>query len=116
MRYVDVRIRVPENKAGTLMYLLPSWAVLVGMDTLESPIATLERAHTAYSGDNSYRPKEGSAGEAVLSVLEKGPVRPIDIIAALEKQFKQKAVHTGIYQLRNKGLIKKLKDGTYGLR
>jgi hypothetical protein len=114
MKFIDVRVRIPVNKMGSLVEeVLPEWATMIGYDRLA---AQPERKHRTngkgHGGD--YKPGKGTAAEAVLRVLRPGVTwHRFEIIAKLAKTQKEKAVSSAIHGLAIKGLIVKDKDGRY---
>lgn len=113
MKFIDVRVRLPISKMGKFMETLPPWSSIVGYDMLRPVEPKLKRTNGRDYAEG-YRPGKGTAAEAVLKVLTKGPMHRYELINRLAKVQKEKAVGSAIQTLANKGIITKNKDGTYG--
>jgi hypothetical protein len=112
MKYLDVRIRVPTSKLGQLVDLLPDWAPMVGYDKLEE-VEKPRRFSRSHVVNGKFNPAKGSTAAAVLEMMKDKPMRGVEVIQALEGKFADRAVSSAFYMLRNRGLIKKQKDGNY---
>jgi DNA-binding transcriptional ArsR family regulator len=97
---------------GQFIEELPDYAHMIGYDKLAEEVK-LGRPKGKANG--KYKPAKGSAPEAILKLLGKKPLLPIETIRALARRFKERAVSTAIYGLKNKGLVSKQKDGRYAV-
>ena len=111
MKYIDVRIRVSTSKVGLLIDMLPDWAQMVGYDKLKEVIEN----EPPPKPNGAYVPREGTAANAILTLLQKEPTTRVSIWRTLEKKFKPSALNSGLNTLRDKRIIGKVKDGRYAV-
>jgi hypothetical protein len=122
MKMLIVRIQLPNNKLGELVTdVLPSWAKMVGYDLLRADGAVLTNGqdkpkHWQAKPNPDWRPKRNTAGDVVLKLLTKAPMNPTELFAVYKGgKFNHAALSSGLYGLRDRGLIKQQDDGRYQL-
>jgi len=120
MRLIDVKVRMPDSKLGIfLTEVLPTypWARMIGYDLLRD--ADEANGHDKpkkwrAKPNPNYRPKRNTAGDVVLKLLAKKPMKPAEVFEAYKgDKFNQAALNSGIYGLRDRELIKLRDDGKY---
>jgi hypothetical protein len=125
MRFIDVKIRLPKAKLGDFLENLPQWsAQMIGYDILTVADSD-EPEHVASNGqaakkpktwkakpNPNYRPKHNTAPDMVLKILaSKGPLGRAEILAAYKgDKFSEASIQSGIYGLRDHGLIRQNGD------
>ena len=110
MKYIDVRVRMPVTKLGFFVDDLPTYARMIGYDRLAE---TAPKVHKKRLNSGDYQPQKGTAGDAVLKLLAKGPLLRSEVYDTLGKRRNPKSINSGFYKLVNKGLIVKQRDGRY---
>ena len=110
MNYIDVRLRIPVQKMGMLVELLPDWAQMVGYDKLAKV-----KIEQKSKPNGAYTPRKGTAAEAIIKLITKEPITRVDIFRALEKNFKPAAISSGFTGLRDKGIVRQQTDGRYAV-
>jgi hypothetical protein len=111
MKYIDVRVRIPIKHMGQFIEDLPDYAHMTGYDKLMEE----ETGKRGRRINGEYKPGKGTAAEAVLKVMAQRQMSQIDVINALKRRFKPRAVGSGFYTLVRKGLLTKQKDGSYAI-
>jgi hypothetical protein len=90
---------------------------MVGYDLLErSNVLTNghDKPRWRAKPNPNYRPKRNTAGDVVLKLLGKQPMKPAEVFAAYKgEKFNSAGLNSGIYGLRDHGLIKLRADGRY---
>lgn len=123
MRFIDVKVRLPKNKLGDFLENLPVWSgQMVGYDLLATADGSDEedeeepkkKKQWKAKPNPNYKPKHNSAPEMVLKILGKGPMARGEIIAAYKgDKFNEASIQSGIYGLRDHGLIRQNGDKKY---
>lgn len=113
MKYIDVRVRIPIHKLGYFVDDLPSYAQMVGYDKLGEEFKGKRGRKPIPNGE--YVPGKGTAAEAVMKLMAKGPMKLFEVKRALERKIHIKSITSGFYNLRNHGLIQKQMDGSYAI-
>jgi hypothetical protein len=119
MRFIDVKVRLPKAKLGDFLENLPLWsAQMVGYDLLATAEDVADepkkkKKQWKAKPNPNYKPKQHSAGDVVLRMLAKGPLTRGDIMAAYKGKFNDAALQSGLYGLRDHGLIHKNGDDKY---
>jgi hypothetical protein len=111
----ELKIKVSKKQLGNVLAALPP-KVNPQIDRLvERDFALLPKLGRPLGGDD-YRPTPGTAPYAIMEVMNRGPVPGAAAVAnQLAGRFHERAVNTSFYQLRDRGWLKKLPDGRYGL-
>lgn len=108
-RYIDVRVRVPQNVLGEFIgSVLPWWATVLDFKTFVDKEVEEKPAQK----NNGYMPQTNSMVEKVYKRLIK-PYWPKELAKELKGKATEASVYNGIYTLRNKGLVRQLADGRY---
>jgi hypothetical protein len=114
MKYLDVRVRIPIYKLGFFIEDMPPYAQMVGYDKLGEEEPKNKRGRKPIP-NGEYVPGKGTAAEAIMKLMAKGPMKLFEVKHALESKLHTKSITSGFYNLRNHGLIQKQTDGSYAL-
>jgi hypothetical protein len=119
MKLVIVKVQLPNNKLGEFLTdHLPHWAHMVGYDLLRSEANGHDPESKTYHAkrDLNWRPTHNTAAEAVVKILAKAPLGPVDIFKAYKgEKYNRAALHSGLYICRDRGIVQKRPDGRYEL-
>jgi hypothetical protein len=107
----DIKIKMAKRWLGSVLAALPP-KVNPQIDRMVEREADPPRPGPG----GPYQPRPGTAPHAIMQILTRGPVNGATALAQqLTSRFHERAVNTSFYQLRDRGWVKKLSDGRYGL-
>jgi hypothetical protein len=118
VQFIDLKIRVPQNRMGEFLAKMPGWGRMVGYALLEPAPET--NGHVAprkkkwkAKPDPNYKPTPNSSAALVLAAVTKQPRGLTELIKGLASKYPKSAVTSATYMLRDRALIRKDVNNKY---